>query len=93
LNISFGCWFRIIRVPLCVFWSPSVSIRDDEGPGDCESGVFIAEEFDGAEAEGSGDTTIVSIDTLGELFPNLRLFSSATDIRICGVSASELKEF
>jgi hypothetical protein len=65
--------------PLC-FLSPSVSIRDDEGPGDCGSGVFIAEEVDGAEGERSGDTTIVSIDTLGELLPNLGLFSSATDI-------------
>jgi hypothetical protein len=80
LDISSGCWFRIIRVPLCVFWSPSIPIRDDEGPGNCGSGVFTAQEVDGAEAEGSGDTTIVNTDTIGELFPDLGLFSSAADI-------------
>jgi hypothetical protein len=51
-----------------------------EGPGDCGSGIFTGVEVDAAEAEGSGDTTIVNADTLGDLLPDLRLFSSAADI-------------
>ena len=80
MDISFACWFRIIGVPPLCFLSPSVSIRDDKGPGNCGSGVFTAEEVHEAEAEGSGDTTIVNTDTLGELFTDLGLFSSAADI-------------
>jgi hypothetical protein len=39
----------------------SVCTRDTEGPGDCESGVFIAEEAGDKEP---GDTTRVSVETL-----------------------------
>lgn len=67
-------------VPLCVFYSPSVFIRKTEGPGDCGSSVFTDEEFDGAEDKGSGDTTIVNENTLGDLLPDLGLCSSAADI-------------
>jgi len=51
-----------------------------EGPGDCGSGIFTAEEVDAAEAEGSGDTTIVNADTIGDLLPEMGLFLSAADI-------------
>jgi hypothetical protein len=84
--IPFGYLLRLLvqenqgPPPPGVFWSPSVSVRDDEGPGDCGSGVFTAEEVDAAEAEGSGDTTTVNVDTLGNLLPDLGLFSSAADI-------------
>jgi len=40
--------------PLLVFGVSSISTSDAEGPGDCGSGVFIAEEVDGVGDEGSG---------------------------------------
>jgi hypothetical protein len=38
--------------------------RDAGGRGDCRSGVFIAEEYDGTENKGSGHTTTINIETL-----------------------------
>jgi len=35
------------RYAFMFFWSPSVSMRDGEGPGDCGSGAFTAEKADG----------------------------------------------
>jgi hypothetical protein len=46
----------------------SVSTRDAEGPGDCGSAVFIAEEFDGVGEKGQRDTTMVDIATFLEAF-------------------------
>jgi hypothetical protein len=40
--------------PLPFFGVSSISTSDAEGPGDCGSGVFIAEEVDGVVVEGSG---------------------------------------
>jgi hypothetical protein len=37
---------------------------DAEGQGDCELGVFIAEEVDGVGDKEPGDTTRVSVGTL-----------------------------
>jgi len=47
LDISFSCWFRGINDPSLFSEVSSISTRDAEGPADCGSGVFIAEEFDG----------------------------------------------
>jgi hypothetical protein len=58
----------------------SVSTRDAEGPGDCGSGVFTAEEVDGVGKRGTRDTTLVNVVTFLEAFfgglPDLELFSS-----------------
>jgi len=43
---------------------PAVSTRDAKGPGDCWSGVFIAEEVGRVGDKGSGDTTVVNLGTL-----------------------------
>jgi hypothetical protein len=40
------------------------------------SGVFIAEEVDGAGDKGSGDTTTVDVQTLLEVFLNMSLRST-----------------
>jgi hypothetical protein len=51
-------------------------VRDAEGPGDCGSGVFIAEEV-GVLYKRPGDTTTVDADTLEALFqdvPEICLF-------------------
>jgi len=46
----------------------SVSTWDAEGPGDCGSAVFIAEELDGAGEKWSRDTTMVDVATFLEAF-------------------------
>jgi len=45
----------------------SVSTRNAERTGACGSGIFIAEEVDGIEDKGLGDTTNQCKDTLGGL--------------------------
>jgi hypothetical protein len=65
LDISFNCCSGASEYPCGV---SSDSTRDAEGPGDCGSGVFIAEEVDGVGDEGSGDTIMVDVDTLVEAF-------------------------
>jgi hypothetical protein len=42
--------------------------RDAEGPGDCGSGVFIGAEVDGIGEQGSGDITMVDVETPWEAF-------------------------
>jgi hypothetical protein len=49
---SFICWFRVIRVPFSISGVSSLSTRDAEKPGDCGSGVFMAEEVDGVKDKG-----------------------------------------
>jgi hypothetical protein len=46
----------------------SKSTRGSEGPGDCRSGVLIAEEVDEAGDKGSGDTTMVNAEAVLEAF-------------------------
>jgi len=41
---------------------------DAKGPEDCGSGVFIAAEFDGVGNEGSGDMTMVDVESPLETF-------------------------
>jgi hypothetical protein len=58
--------------------------RDAKGPGDCWSGVVIVEEVDGVGDKGSGDTTIVNLETVLEAFLEnvwtLELFSSTAEV-------------
>jgi hypothetical protein len=42
----------------------SVFTRDAEGPGNCGSGIFTAEEGDGVGDKWSGDTTVVDVEIL-----------------------------
>jgi len=60
------------------------STRDAEGPGDCGSGVFIAEEVDGIGEQGSGDITMVDVETPLEAFledlTDFELFSSTASL-------------
>jgi hypothetical protein len=84
-DISFSCWFRVKRV---LFFSlgggvSSVStgmLKDQE----TRSGVFIAEDVDGVEEKGSGDTTTIDVQTLLvaflENFQTWGLFSSAAEV-------------
>jgi hypothetical protein len=54
--------------------------RDAEEPGDCGSGVFIAAEVDGVGEQGSGDITMVDVETPLEAFLEdleTELFSSS----------------
>ena len=46
----------------------SISTRQAEGPGECGSGVFIAEEVDGVGDMGLGDSTMVDAETFLEVF-------------------------
>jgi hypothetical protein len=54
---------------------------DAEGPGDCGSGVFAAQEVNGIGDRWPGDTTTVDADThtLGGL-QDLGLFSSSAEV-------------
>jgi len=45
------CWYKSVKICFYVFWSPSVSMRDGEGTGDCGSGAFTAEKADGVEGK------------------------------------------
>jgi len=52
---------------------PGVSTRDAEGPGGCESGVCMAEEFEGIRDKGLGGITVVNVKTVfGTIFLNCR---------------------
>jgi len=42
---------------------PAVSTRDAKGPGDCWSRVYIAEEVGRVGDKGSGDNTVVNLET------------------------------
>ena len=46
----------------------SVSTRYAEGPADCGSGVFIAEEVDEVGEKGLGNTKPVNVQTLVKAF-------------------------
>jgi hypothetical protein len=48
--------------------SSSISTRQAEGPGECGSGVFRAEEVDGVGDKGLGDSTVVDAETHLEVF-------------------------
>jgi hypothetical protein len=54
------------------------------GPGDCASGVFIAEEIDEL-GNRSGDTTTVNAETLLEAFLNMSLRSACFFARTSGL--------
>jgi hypothetical protein len=58
----------------------SVCTRDAEGPGDCESGVFITEEDDGVGDKGSEDNTTVDVGTLLWKLLNLGLFFTTAGV-------------
>jgi hypothetical protein len=54
-----------------------ISTRDAKGSGACGSGIIIAEEFDVEGRKGSGDNTMVDIETFLEVFaglPDLGIF-------------------
>jgi len=52
-----------------------------EGPGECGSGVFIAEGVDGVGDMRLGDSTVVVAETLLEVFLlNVGLLSSAAEV-------------
>jgi hypothetical protein len=42
----------------------SVSTRHADGPGNCGSGVFIAEEVERVGDKESGDATMIDVETL-----------------------------
>jgi len=42
----------------------SICTRHAKGPGDCQRGVFVAEEVDGVGDKGLGDTMKVDAETL-----------------------------
>jgi hypothetical protein len=84
-SIPFGYLLQLLvqghQGLICVFWSSSISTRDAEGPGNCGSGVFVAEEVEVAGDKGSGSTTCR--DTLEGVFgelSRLRLFSSTAEV-------------
>jgi hypothetical protein len=60
--------------------------RDAEGPGDCGSGVFMAEEADGVDVE-------ILLVTFKQDCHISGLLLSCRSIRIFGGSAFTLKEF
>ena len=88
-------WFRVIR--FLSFWGKRgignllKYYSDDEGPGDCGSGVFIAAEADGVDDKGSEITISVDVGTLLVAFlvdfHTWGLFLSCRSIRIFGGSA------
>ena len=58
LDISFSCWFRVIRILFCVFWS---------------SGVFTTEEVDGVGDKVLGDIATVDAQKLLKAILNMSL--------------------
>jgi hypothetical protein len=66
---------------------------DVERSGDCGSGVFIADEVDGAGDKGSQSTTMVNVKTLLPKPLNLGLRSSTSQVSGFPVPASRLKEY
>jgi len=69
LDISFSCWLRGIRVPFCVLWKSLQFLTGQaEGPEECGSGVFTAEEVDGVRDMTLGDSTMVDAETLLVVF-------------------------
>jgi hypothetical protein len=92
-SIPFGYIVHLLvqecQGPFLFFLGSSVSTRDAGWPGDCGSGVFTAEEVDGVGDKGSGDTTILDVETLLE---DLQTWDYCWHIRISGVSAHGLKE-
>jgi hypothetical protein len=65
----------------------AVPAWDSEGPGDCGSRVFIAEDDDGIGDKGSADTRTVSVRTLLEdlelgLFPSNAEVSKFLDYQL-----------
>jgi len=87
------CWFRVITFR---FFGEGGAVNfpsyngDAEGPGDCGSGVFIAEEADGLGDMQSGNNTSVNVDTrlvaFMKDFHTWGLFIRRTIIRIFGGS-------
>ena len=69
---------------------PAVSTRDAKGPGDCRSGVSVAEEVGRVGDKGSGDTTVVNVeDTHGDHSEHWHFFSSTAKVSwVSGQSAS-----
>jgi hypothetical protein len=65
----------------------SVSTRNAEGPRDCGSGVFTAEQDNGAGGKGSGDNIAIDVETCLEVLmevidvkhPTKGLFSSTAN--------------
>jgi hypothetical protein len=70
---------------------------DVEGPADCGSGIFVAEEADVVGDNGSGNNTSGNVETpfmaILEDFCTRRIFLSCQTIRIFVGSAYRLKEF
>jgi len=70
---------------------------DAEGPGDCGSGVFTAEQGDGVGDKGPGNNTSVDVETplmvFLEDFHIWGIFLSRRIIGIFGGSAFKLQEF
>jgi hypothetical protein len=82
-NISFSCWFRDIGETFWVLRVFSDSTRDAKGPGDCGSGVFIAEEAGVGDKESRDSHSNQCRDMLGGTsvgLPFLGLFSSTAKI-------------
>ena len=46
------------ELPCCFLWVSSLSTTNADGPGDSETGVFIAEEIEGVGDRGSGDAKV-----------------------------------
>jgi hypothetical protein len=77
LDITFSCWFKIIRVLVFSAFS-SVSTRDAEEPEYCGSGYITKVNV---------DTLFEAFFNICDYFPHL------SNNRISGVSATGLKEF
>jgi hypothetical protein len=94
LDISFGYWFRIIRVPLCAFQSCSVSITDDWRTR--RLWIRSLHSWRSWCSRSLGVRRYYNSQHRHSWRPAHRLgtiFISCWHIRIYGVSASELKEF
>ena len=95
------CWFSVIT--FLSFWRRRGMenflryYSDADGPGQCGSTVFIAEEADGAGDKGSGNNRAVDVETQLVAFMvdfhNWGLFLACRSIRIFGGPAFRLKEF
>jgi len=84
LDFSFSYWYRGIRLPFCVFWSLFSFYQCCAGPGDCVSGIILAEEVDLVGDKGSGDITMVIVEALLESVLNISLRSACiSDEMVC----------